>query len=237
MGNIKPTSTGLSLSAPTIQRSETVNLTASVVGVMMPEGATPKGSVTFWDGSTQMNANPIALSAGTATLENVGGFSAGVHALRVVYSGDEDCTASEGTASLTVLPVADVDLTISALPAAVTTGQLVTLTFTSANHGPDAVPSLTVTGTLPDGFTAPTFPAGCTLANQKDFSCTVSGPGSGASASVQISARAPLTAAALSRVIHASVTFSGQDPGVYANDGSLSLAVEPYRVYLPGLYK
>ena len=122
--------------------------------VTTSDGSTPTGTITFYDGTTDICQIPVSpmssCPASTGT-----GFTVGTHSLTAVYSGDTTHTgATSNAVVLTVLanPTA-VSLVSSANPA--TAGQPVTLTATAA--GSYAMPTGSVTfldGTNPIGTAA-----------------------------------------------------------------------------------
>ena len=128
------TITALSLStANTILPGTPVTLTASVA----PNAAgsvTPSRTISFYDGATLLQAPAVITSQGKASI-SVSNFTAGVHTLTAVYSGDANFSTSTSPAvSLTVDAAATVTLSSSQNPI----------------HYGDAV---TFTSTVPTGYT------------------------------------------------------------------------------------
>lgn len=106
------TNTTLTASPASAAYGSPVTFTATVSG----SAGTPCGTVTFWDGDTQLGG-AISLSGGTATLQTAS-LAAGVHHLTTKYSGDSNFLASDSpTCDLTVQP-ANGSLSVSASSAA-----------------------------------------------------------------------------------------------------------------------
>jgi sugar lactone lactonase YvrE len=122
------TSTALTSSLNPSGFGQAVTLTATVSA-----GSSLSGTVTFYDGATQLGS-PIAVSAsGTATLE-LAALSVGVHSITASYSGDHGHAASVSAAlNQAVLEGTSTTLASSANPSAI--GQQVTFTATVAASG------------------------------------------------------------------------------------------------------
>src|SRR5262249_49472903 len=123
------TSTVLTASANPASFGQSLTFTATIT----PGGSssfTPGGTVTFYDGSTPLGA-PVSVppTAGvtraTLTWSSLG--VSAVHALRAVYSGDNNFVASSGTLNETVNAAAT-STTVSASPNPSAFGQAVTFT-------------------------------------------------------------------------------------------------------------
>jgi hypothetical protein len=162
----KPTATvSLTASATTVNVGQLVTITATVNGT----GARPTGTVTFFDGATQLGA--VALTAGVAAYPT-SALALGPHSITASYSGDSNyagATSTAVTVTVNALPVPTVKLTVSA--STVNIGQSVTLTATLTGSGTKPTGTVTFvdgsnplnTATLSAGvatFTTTTLPAG-----------------------------------------------------------------------------
>ena len=105
----KPNDTTVNLQSSWAQSANTATITATIAPdptVFKTAGALPTGSVTFYDGCTQLGTQPV--TSGTATL-NYAWSTNGTHEIRALYSGDTNYFHNVGnTLSLNV--------TSSALP-------------------------------------------------------------------------------------------------------------------------
>jgi hypothetical protein len=146
-----PTATQLQLSTAKPVYEAALTLTATVTAA---SGATPAGTVSFYNGTTLLNNTPATLTGGVATL-NTSSLPVGALSLTAVYSGNIDFVGSTS-------PQVDIgnispDFTIAASPAAQTVipNQSVQYTLTLTPVNPTFVypVSLSVDG-LPSGVTA-----------------------------------------------------------------------------------
>jgi Bacterial Ig-like domain (group 3)/MBG domain (YGX type)/NHL repeat len=151
-----PTTTKLQASTSTPVLGAAVTLTATVASTT---SGTPTGTVNFFNGTTQLNATPAALSNGVATV-TVTSLPVGALSLTAVDSGDADFTTS--TSPPLTSTEASPDFNISITPASQSV-----LPFQSVNYTITATPvnstfvypvSLSVSG-LPNGVTASFKPA------------------------------------------------------------------------------
>ncbi|QEL16832.1 Ig-like domain repeat protein [Limnoglobus roseus] len=117
-------------------------LTAAVTA---PGAAPPTGTVTFFDGGTELGTATVD-AAGTATLVGMS-LSTGPHAITAVYAGDATLTGSTSAAvTFTVSPAGTaVALASSANPVPVTRSVTFTATVTNTAAGSSAVPTGSVT--------------------------------------------------------------------------------------------
>ena len=131
-----PTTTSLIAGPNPANLGQTVALTATVRSAT----SSPAGTVTFFDGTTQLNT--ATLVNGSATFSS-SSFISGSHSLTATYNGDgNDATSTSSPVSLAVN--ASISLAVSPNPA--TLGQQVTLTATVP-----VVNSATLTVTFFDG--------------------------------------------------------------------------------------
>ena len=155
--SLTPTSVALSSTVTSVNLGGTVTLTASL-GTSLSSG-TPIGVITFYDGTTALQATSIA--AGT-TLSTTQTLTAGVHNLTAIYAGDQTHAASISN-SITVTVYVGTTTALSASPTLAASGAPVTLTATVA---------------VPAGIPAPTgsviFYAGTTALGTASIA-TVSG--------------------------------------------------------------
>jgi CSLREA domain-containing protein len=101
------TSTSLAISSPSITPGQSETLRAQVLSSTT---GTPSGSVSFYDGSTLLDAVP--LTAGVASYSTATLAPGVTHSLSAVYSGDTNFTGSTTTSSATVT-VAPLDFTMT----------------------------------------------------------------------------------------------------------------------------
>jgi len=146
-----PTATQLQLSASNPIYGAALTLTATVTAT---SGATPAGTVSFYNGTALLNSTPAALTGGVATL-TTSSLPVGALSLTAVYSGNIDFVAS--TSSALAVTGLSPDFAISASPAqqfavpSQTVGY--TLTLTPVNSTFVYPVSLSVSG-VPSGVTA-----------------------------------------------------------------------------------
>jgi hypothetical protein len=143
-----PTTTVLTITSPlTITFGQAVNGTGKV---MAADGSLPTGTISFYDGTT--NICTIAVTASASCPASAGaGFTVGTHVLTAVYSGDATHLGSTSApVTVTVLPVATptktqtVTMLTSSLDPA-TSGQSVTFTANVVAGGSAAAPTGVVT--------------------------------------------------------------------------------------------
>ncbi len=155
-----PTTTTLMANSSTPVLGTGAILTATVASTT---SGTPAGTVIFYNGATQLNTTPAALSNGVATL-TVTTLPVGAFSLTAVYSGSQDFIAS--TSSALAGTVLSPDFGIAATPAtqAVLPTRSVnyTLTVTPVNSTFVYPVTLSASG-LPNGVTA-TFTPSATVA-------------------------------------------------------------------------
>jgi hypothetical protein len=114
-----PTTTVLTITSPlTITFGQEVDGTAKVSA---NDGSLPSGTITFFDGTTNICTIPVAPSASCPASAGTG-FAVGTHVLTAVYSGD---TTHLGSTSASV--------TVVVLPVAVTKAQTMTMLTSSVN--------------------------------------------------------------------------------------------------------
>jgi sugar lactone lactonase YvrE len=151
-----PTTTTLTASSTSPVLGTAVTLTATVASTT---SGTPTGTVNFFNGTTQLNSAPVALSGGVATF-TVSTLPQGNLSLTAVYSGDTDFTGS--TSSPLTLIEQSPDFTVTVTPATQSilpfqsVNYTVTVTPTNANFVYPV--SFSVSG-LPNGVTATFNPA------------------------------------------------------------------------------
>ena len=118
------TSTVVSASADPSVFGQSVTLTATV-SALTPGSGTPTGSLTFWDGTTELGNSTLNGSGrGTFTTKT---FSVGSHPITAIYGGDGNFTSST---SATLTQIVAQDATSTALSSSTNPssyGQSVTL--------------------------------------------------------------------------------------------------------------
>jgi hypothetical protein len=131
--NAAGTTTTLKTSNTAPVFGDTLTLTATVA-VNQPGGGSPTGTVTFFDGTTQLGSAPV--SGGTATF-TTNSLSAGSHVLSASYSGDSNFVQST-TAPGVVQTVrqASTAMAVTASKSVVITGRPVTFTATVSVAAP-----------------------------------------------------------------------------------------------------
>jgi hypothetical protein len=129
--NVASTATSLTASPSTTSFGQAVTLTATITE-MAPGVGTPMGTVTFFDGPTNLGS-ALALSGGSAQL-TTSTLTVGSHSLTAVYSGDPNNSASTSTAvTETVITQVSSSTLLSTSAATIQFGQSVT--FTAAVTG------------------------------------------------------------------------------------------------------
>jgi hypothetical protein len=145
---LTPTTVVLTITSPlTITFGQSVNGSAQVTS---SDGSLATGTITFYDGATNICAIPVAPSASCPASAGAN-FALGMHVLTAVYSGDTTHLGSTSAAvTVTVLPVTTPTkaqtvtmLTSSVDPAA--SGQSVTFTANVVAAGSVAAPTGAVT--------------------------------------------------------------------------------------------
>ena len=152
--NLEATDTIVTSSANPSAVGQSVTFTAQVGGVVSAEG-TPSGSVTFFDGVTQLGIE--TLSGGMASF-TTSDLPRGSHSITGVYSGDSNFATSTSSVLNQAVNQAATTTTVVAVPSASVTGQNVTFTATVAPAPPaGGVPTGMVTF-LDGSTTLGTFP-------------------------------------------------------------------------------
>lgn len=121
--NLAPSTTTLSTVNP---NPAAVGATVTLIASVTPTGAT--GTVTFFDGTTQLGA-PVNVNNGSAGI-TISTFTAGTHSLTAAYSGDTN-RAPSTSSPVTLTVTQTTTLTLAANPTTATFGQSVTLTATA----------------------------------------------------------------------------------------------------------
>jgi hypothetical protein len=170
-------------------------------------GNTPSGTVTFYDGSTQICSATVTLVSGAASCtvnNNANPLPAGANSISASYSGDTNFVAVANTASTLFAETLE-DFTISAASSAITVIPNYTGVFT-ATIAPLS-PATTLPGSVALSYTSsPAFPSDWTVT----FSQTSVASGSGSTA----------------------VTMNIQTALTTAKNGSLASRVAPFSLAL-----
>jgi hypothetical protein len=130
-------------SALTSNYGQSVTFTADLTG---PD-TTPTGTVTFWDGATQIGTG--TLSSGSATMTTAA-LTAGTHSITIQYSGDTNFNAA--TSAAITQTVNQVSATVMAASTVNPSTYGESVTFTVTVTGAGATPTGTVV--LTDSGTA-----------------------------------------------------------------------------------
>jgi hypothetical protein len=129
----------------TITFGQVVNGTAQVTS---NDGSMPTGTISFYDGTTNLCTITVAPSAGCAASAGAG-FALGTHVLTAVYSGDATHLPSTSTpVTVVVVPVATKAQTVTMLTSSVdpaTSGQEVVFTANVLAVGASTMPTGLVT--------------------------------------------------------------------------------------------
>ncbi len=151
-----PTTTTLASSAASPVLGSSVTLTATVASTT---SGTPSGTVNFFNGTTQLNSSPVALSGGVATL-TVTNLPLGSQSLSAVYSGSTDFAASTSQPLSTTVISPDFSLSITPSSQSVLPTQSVSYTMTLTPGNSTFVNPVTYSASgLPSGVTATFSPA------------------------------------------------------------------------------
>lgn len=151
-----PTRTALSASTASPILGASLTFTAAVASTT---GATPQGTVSFYDGSALLNSMPVAINAGVATF-TTSTLAVGTQSLTAIYSGNADFVGSTSAA----LPIIEIspEFSIAASSSAQTLlpSQSVEYPLTLTPVNPAFVYPVTLTASgLPPGVTAAFTPA------------------------------------------------------------------------------
>jgi hypothetical protein len=116
---------------------------------------TPTGTVTLFDGETQIGG-PLSLTGGTAAFPSISNLSVGVHSITATYSGDANFNSSiSGVWSQTVSKASTQIGFNSVMPSPVFVGQLTTVSYTfgvvAPGGGSPIPPSGNITVSASDG--------------------------------------------------------------------------------------
>jgi hypothetical protein len=146
-----PTTTTLSASATSVAAGTSVTFTATVAASASGSSA-PTGTVTFFDGTTELGTG--ALNVGSATYTTTS-LAAGTHSITASYGGDTSNTASTSSAvALTVTAATLVATTTTLTASASTVATGTTITFTAAVKETSGTVVPTGTVTFYDGTTS-----------------------------------------------------------------------------------
>jgi len=150
------TKTGLQSSNQNPNYGVSVTLTATVTSTTI---GTPTGTVSFYNGTTLLNATPAALSDGIATL-TLSTLPAGAQSITAQYNGDTNFSASTSQSISETVLNADFTLAVTPATQSVLPSHSVSYTITLTPQGAtfSNVVSLSVSG-LPTGVTASFAPA------------------------------------------------------------------------------
>jgi hypothetical protein len=148
---------GLTPSANSVAKGQTVTLTATVSDTTTSDTLVPTGSVTFKDGATTLGS--AALNASGVASFGVSTLALGSHSITALYGGDSNFpSATSAVASISVVQGTDA-VALASSSNSVTAGKSVTFTATVSNTvtGDTLVPTGTVT--FKDGSTVLGSPA------------------------------------------------------------------------------
>ncbi len=163
------TTTTLTASATSVTTGSSITFTA----IITPAGGTgtPTGTVTFFDGTTTLNAATVATGKATYTNNTL---ATGSHNITAVYSGDTTFSASTSSAitiTITAVPAKITPtVTVTPSPSSITTAQALTATVAVSGGSGNPTPTGSVvltsgpytaaTATLSGGNATINIPAG-----------------------------------------------------------------------------
>jgi Bacterial Ig-like domain (group 3)/FG-GAP-like repeat len=153
--NISGSTTALQSSAPHSTTGQSVTFTATITGSKVRGVTTaPTGTMTFFDGSTQLG-QPAAISSGAAAL-SISTLAVGTHSITAQYSGDVNYVPTTSAAIQQVVVQSKSDYSLAANPTSQTvnpgTSASYTITLTPSN-GYDGTVTFACPATLPSGVT------------------------------------------------------------------------------------
>ncbi len=150
---------------------------------------------------------------------------------QITQAGGMVVTGTETVRTVvSVTPVADLELTLAAEPAAVAYGGMVTYTLTITNHGPQDAHGILLTDTLPAGASFVSASAGCSHSDGQVV-CGLGDLASGDALMIEIVARSGPGWAAL--VNTATVMADEIDTAAGNNMQQIETPVIQYQVWLP----
>ena len=123
------TTTDLKSSANPSSFGQSVTFTATVKAAS-PGSGTPSGTVTFYDGSTEIGTGTLGLGNPDTATFTTASFSVGAHAITAVYGGDGNFTTSTSTAINQGVNQAGSSTTVVSSANPSSSGQSVTFTAT-----------------------------------------------------------------------------------------------------------
>lgn len=219
-------STALAVSYPANPTTATsMKLTAKIA---TNGGATATGTVTFYDGSTQLGQANLSATGNTATY-TAGAMTKGTHLISAVYSGDSSNLTSATQAQVYISPLMPSTTTLSTSATSLAVGQNVTFTATLATTS-GATPTGTVLfsagsktlATVPVTSNVVTYSVNNLAVGAYSVTATYSGDsinGTSASSATLVTVNAAGPAAS-----HASLTSSPAAP-IVGNTVTLSATV------------
>lgn len=131
----------LAASAPASTFGESVSFTTTLSGA-----TAPTGDVEFFDGATSLGTAPLNGNEATLPIATLGG---GSHSITATYAGDTNNAGSTAQAVTHTVGQIATTLVLTAIPASVTVGEVVTLTI-EVTPAPALPASVSVSG--PGGF-------------------------------------------------------------------------------------
>jgi hypothetical protein len=142
------TTTGLTLSTSAIGVGSTTPITLTATVTPSSGSGTPTGTITFWQGTSQLG-QPVTLSSGSATYSyNASSLAKGSYPFSAIYSGDTNYSGSTSSpVNLTVAALASTTTALTLSPTSVVAGSSspVTLSATVAPASGSGTPTGTVT--------------------------------------------------------------------------------------------
>jgi hypothetical protein len=180
--NTSASATSLKSSAPNSTTGQAVTFTATITGTTV-RGATyptPTGTMTFFDGSTQLG-QPVAISSGSAAI-TISTLAAGTHSITANYSGDANYvpTISAAVQQVVVQGVAP-DYTLTPNPTTKTVSPGTSATYAIAvaavngYNGTVSFPASACAG-LPTGSTCSFSPTSITGSGTTTLTVTTTAP-------------------------------------------------------------
>ncbi|MBB6145694.1 hypothetical protein HNQ77_003655 [Silvibacterium bohemicum] len=204
-----------SIASP-ISYGTSITFTATLTGA----GATPTGTVTFYDGSGQLAASQLQNGVATYTSAN---FSVGTHSIAAQYAGDANYTSGTSSVFPLVVKPANANVTITPSSSSLSTAQSLNVTVTVS--GAAGSPSPTGTVILSGGginAASPSYASAPMTLVSGSATFTVSGAALGAGQDTLVAAYTP---DATSAGLYAA--SSGRTVVIVTGTGAPTLTITP----------
>ena len=206
-----------------IDTGATITSTPSSGGSCSRSGST---ITCIWTGATANAATRSVTIAGTTLASVAVADRTAVNRANVFSNTDDpDSSDNSATATVTVLPAADLEATATS-GATVAAGASTDLTFSVVNNGPSSATNSTMTISIPSGLTPSKAPAGCTITGQS-VSCAIGTLTNGATAERVITVIAASDLSEAERTATVTVASDTPDPVTTNNTDRAPLLAGP----------